>query len=211
VSALPSPLLIVTDRHLARRPLEDIVREAVIGGARWFWLRDRDLEPTERQALAFRLAEIVRPAGGRLSIGADVELAADVGTGAVHVRDVADIARAREMLGPTALIGLSAHSLADVANAQRAGTDYVTFSPIYETVSKPGYGPALGTSAIAQAAQIGIPIVALGGIDAGNAAAVLAAGASGIAVMGGIMRAENPQRTTETLFTALRSKHMIHS
>ena len=211
MSALPSPLLVVTDRHLARRPLEDIVRDAIAGGARWFWLRDRDLEVAERKALALRLAEIVRPAGGRLSIGADVELAADVGAGAVHVRDVAEIPRARQMLGLSALIGLSAHSLADVTNARQAGAGYVTLSPIYETVSKPGYGPALGPHAIEQAAKIGIPIVALGGIDADNAPAILAAGASAIAVMGGIMRAENPQRTTEALFTALTGKHMIHS
>src|SRR4029453_6190204 len=114
-------------------------------------------EPAERKALAFQLAEIVRPAGGRLSIGADVELAADVGTGAVHVRETADIARARQMLGPSALIGLSAHTLTDVANAREAGADYVTLSPIFETVSKPGYGPALGIGAIEQAARIGIP------------------------------------------------------
>jgi thiamine-phosphate pyrophosphorylase len=211
MTALPSPLLVVTDRHLARRPLEDIVREAIAGGARWFWLRDRDLEPAERKALALRLAGIVRSAGGRLSIGGDVELAADVGTGAVHVRDMAGIVRARQTLGPAALVGLSAHSVADVANARDAGADYVTLSPVYETASKPGYGPALGTGAIAQAARIGIPIVALGGIDAGNAAAVLAAGASAVAVMGGVMRAENPQRTTEALFTALTGKLKIHS
>lgn len=211
MNALPSPLLVVTDRHLARRPLEDIVRDAIAGGARWFWLRDRDLEPADRKALAFRLANIVRSAGGRLSIGGDVALAADMGTGAVHARDMDDIVRARQTLGRSALVGLSAHNAADVTNAKEAGADYVALSPIYETVSKPGYGPALGTRAIEHAAKIGIPIVALGGIEADNAPAVLAAGASAIAVMGGIMRAENPQRTTETLFTALTAKHMIHS
>jgi thiamine-phosphate pyrophosphorylase len=199
VNALPSPLLVVTDRHQARRPLEDIVRDAAAGGARWFWLRDRDLQPVERKALALRLAVIVRDAGGRLSIGGDVELAAEAGTRAVHVRDAADIARARRTLGPSALIGLSAHNLADVADAKEAGADYVTLSPIYETASKPGYGPALGIGTIERAAEIGIPIVALGGIETGNAPAARAAGASGIAVMGGIMRAENPQRAIEVL------------
>lgn len=204
MTALPSSLLVVTDRHLARRPLEDVVREAIAGGARWFWLRDRDLELAERRALASRLAEMVRRAGGRLSIGADIDLAAEVGTGAVHVRDIADIARARRALGPSALIGLSAHSVADAANAKQAGADYVTLSPIYETSSKPGYGPALGTAAVEEAARIGIPVVALGGIDARNAAAVRAAGASGIAVMGGVTRADNPQSTIGALLATLR-------
>jgi thiamine-phosphate pyrophosphorylase len=208
MTALPSPLLVVTDRHLALRPLEDIVREAITGGARWFWLRDRDLEPAERKALAVRLGEIVRRAGGCLSIGADIDLATEVGTGAVHVRKIADIARARQALGSSALIGLSAHSLADAANAKHAGADYVTLSPIHETASKPGYGPALGTSTIEQAARTGIAIVALGGIDAHNAAAARTAGASGVGVMGGVMRSENPRRSIEALLAALCTEHV---
>ncbi len=201
MNALPCPLLIVTDRHQARRPLEVIVHDAMAAGARWFWFRDRDLLLAERKALAFQLAEIVRGAGGCLSIGADVELAVEAGTGAVHVRNVADIARARQTLGSAALIGLSAHSVKDAAEAQRAGASYVTLSPIYPTASKPGYGPALGTSAIERAAQIGIPIVALGGIDPDNAPPARAAGASAIAVMGGVMRAEDPQRAVRALLT----------
>ena len=197
--ALPSPLLIVTDRLQAQRPLEDVVRDVVAAGVRWIWFRDRDMEPTERRRLALRLANIVHGAGGRLSIGGDVELAAETGTGAVHARDLAEIAHARRMLGPQALIGLSAHCVADVANANNAGADYVTLSPIHETASKPGYGPALGNAAITQAARIGIPVVALGGIAADNAAAAMKAGAAGIAVMGGVMRATSPVDTIKTL------------
>jgi thiamine-phosphate pyrophosphorylase len=208
MTALPSPLLVVTDRHLARRPMEDIVCDAIAGGARWFWLRDRDLEPAERKALAFRLGDMVRRAGGSLSIGADIDLAAEVGTGAVHVREFTDIARARRALGSSALIGLSAHSVADAANAKRAGADYVTLSPIHETASKPGYGPALGPSAIEQAARTGIAIVALGGIDAHNAAAARTAGASGVAVMGGVMRSEHPRRSIEALLAVLCTEHV---
>ena len=206
--ALPSPLLIVTDRHQAQRPLEDIVRDAVAAGARWVWLRDRDLERTERRRLALRLAEIVHGAGGRLSIGGDVELAAETSLSAVQVRDLASLAHARRALGPLALVGLSAHSVADAANARKADADYVTLSPIHETASKPGYGPALGTEAIAQAARIGIAVVALGGITAANAAAARQAGAAGIAVMGGVMRAANPQETIRTLLAAVSAESM---
>jgi thiamine-phosphate pyrophosphorylase len=205
--ALPSPLLIVTDRHQAQRPLEDIVRDVVAAGARWIWFRDRDLERTERRRLAFRLAEIVHGANGRLSIGGDVKLAAETGTGAAHVRDLASIAHARQALGPLALIGLSAHSVADVTEASLAGADYVTLSPIHESASKPGYGPALGTEAIAQAARIGIAVVALGGITADNAATARQAGA-GIAVMGGVMRAANLQDTIKTLLAECSAERM---
>lgn len=186
---IPSPLLVVTDRHQARRPLEQVVAEAVSAGAQWIWFRDRDLEAAERRRLAFQLSEIVQSAGGQLSIGGDIGLAADTGANAVHVRDVPAIEEAKRVLGPDALVGLSAHSVADVADARTAGADYVTLSPIYETVSKPGYGPALGADAIALAARIGIPVLALGGVTAENAVAVRQRSAAGVAIMGDVMRA----------------------
>ena len=76
---MPSPLLVVTDRHQARRPLEQIVAEVLSAGARWIWFRDRDLEVAERRQLAMRLVKLVRGAGGCLSIGSDLELAVEAG------------------------------------------------------------------------------------------------------------------------------------
>ncbi len=203
---LPSPLLVVTDRHQARRPLEDIIHDAVKSGARWVWLRDRDMERVERRRLALRLMEIVGRAGGVLSIGDDTELAAEIGAHAAHLRDVASVARARAMLGADSLIGLSAHRPAQAAEARAAGADYITLSPVFETASKPGYGPALGLDAIGSAAKSGIPVVALGGIDALNAPAVFNAGAAGIAVLGGVMRASTTQDAVRALFDALRAR-----
>jgi thiamine-phosphate pyrophosphorylase len=200
---IPSPLVVVTDRHLARRPLETIVSEAVSAGARWIWLRDRDLEREQRRRLALRLAGIVREVHGVLSIGADLELARDTGSAAVHLRDVASIAQARHVLGASALIGMSAHGAADAAAARAAGADYVTLSPIYPSASKPGYGPALGPEAIALAAKERIPVIALGGIAAENVGALRAAGAAGIAVMGGIMGAQRPAEVVRDLLGRL--------
>jgi thiamine-phosphate pyrophosphorylase len=200
---IPSPLLVVTDRHQARRPLEDVVAEIVAAGARWIWFRDRDMESPERRRLALRLSDIVQSAGGRLSIGGDVALAADVGTSAVHVRDATAVTEARRLLGPAALVGMSAHGVADVKNARAAGADYVTLSPIYETTSKPGYGPALGPEGIALAASLGIPVLALGGITADHAPAVRQTGAAGVAIMGGVMRAESPRDVVAGLLQRL--------
>jgi len=196
---IPSPLLVVTDRHPARRPLETIISEAVSAGARWVWLRDRDLPGEQRRRLALRLAGIVREVRGVLSIGADIALARDIGSDAVHLRDIASVAQARHVLGASALIGMSAHSAADAAAASVAGADYVTLSPIYPSASKPGYGPALGPEAIALATKAGVPVIALGGISAENVAAVRAAGATGIAVMGSIMSAEQPAEVVRDL------------
>jgi thiamine-phosphate pyrophosphorylase len=206
VNGIPSPLLVVTDRHQARRPLEQIVAEVVSAGARWIWFRDRDLEIAERRQLAMRLTKLMQAAGGCLSIGGDVELAAEAGTNAVHVRGIAGVAQARQLLGPGALVGLSAHSVADAEDAHAAGADYVTLSPIYQSASKPGYGPPLGLDAIKRAAQIGIPVLALGGIIANNAAAAMNAGAAGIAVMGSVMAADRPAAViNEILQTTARA------
>jgi thiamine-phosphate pyrophosphorylase len=186
---LPSRLLLVTDRHQAAVALADIVSDALAAGAGWVSLRDRDLPPAERRALAQRLLAIVRARGAHLSIGGDVDLAAEIAADGVHLAANASVAAARARLGPHALIGVSAHGDADIAAAAAAGADYATLSPIFATASKPGYGPALGVAALAHAARRALPVFALGGITAVRADECLRAGAAGIAVMGEVMRA----------------------
>jgi thiamine-phosphate pyrophosphorylase len=188
MTALPSGLLMVTDRQLATAPLEQIAKDAVDAGLRWIWLRDRDLAPAERRALAVRLLAIARAGGARLSIGGDVDLACELAADGVHLADgasAADVAAARARLGGQALIGLSTHGEAETV----PGADYVTLSPIFSTSSKPGYGPALGLAALARAARSDIPVLALGGVTAMRVAACRRAGAAGVAVMGELMRA----------------------
>jgi len=189
VNALPSRLLVVTDRHQAAAPLDAIATQAILAGVRWIWLRDRDMAAAERRALAARLLAITRRHGARLSIGGDVELAGELAAAGVHLGAGASVAAARQKLGSEALIGISAHGDADIAAAAAAGADYATLSPIYPTQSKPGYGPALGVAAIARAAQSALPVLALGGVTAARAPACLRAGAAGIALMGEAMRA----------------------
>jgi len=189
LNALPSRLLLVTDRRQAAAPLDAIVTEAVSAGARWIWLRDRDMPADARRALATRLLAVTRRHGARLTIGGDIDLAAEIAADAVHLAAGASVAAARARLGPAALIGLSAHDLSEVARAETEGADYVTLSPIFATQSKPGYGPALGLAALTEASRLGLPVLALGGVTMARAAACLRAGAGGIAVMGEAMRA----------------------
>jgi thiamine-phosphate pyrophosphorylase len=190
---LPGPLLVITDRHQARHSIETIAAAAGRGGGRWLLLRDKDLAREERRDLAVRLAEIAVEQGFTLSVSADIDLAAEVEAG-VHLQTAAAVAPARSRLGSAAIIGMSAHGLDDVRAAVAAQADYVTLSPIFLTDSKPGYGPALGTAALRAAAECDIPVLALGGVTADTAAACLAAGARGVAVMGEIMRADDPAR-----------------
>jgi thiamine-phosphate pyrophosphorylase len=199
---LPSPLLVITDRREARHPIEVIAEAVGQAGGHWLLLRDKDLDPPERRALAGRLGAIARRYGMHLSVSRDVDLAAEIGA-SVHLQSAAAVSAARHRLGSGVLIGVSAHTLADVQAAGAAGADYVTLSPIFLTASKPGYGPALGVAAITDAARHGIAVVALGGVTAGAARLCRDAGAAAVAVMGDIMRSEQPGRNVRALLAAL--------
>jgi thiamine-phosphate pyrophosphorylase len=204
--ALPAPLLVITDRHQARHPIETIADAVGQGGGRWLMLRDKDLDPPARHRLAARLAEIAGRHGMHLSVSRDVDLAAEFGA-SLHLQSAAAVGAARQRLGPGALIGVSAHGQAEVAAAAAAGADYVTLSPIFLTASKPGYGPAVGLGALAAAARLSSgPVIALGGVNEDNIAACLAAGARGIAAMGEIMRAADPEATVRRLIAAIEKK-----
>jgi thiamine-phosphate pyrophosphorylase len=201
---LPSPLLVITDRHQARHSIETIADAVGHAGGGWFMLRDKDLEPALRRGLAARLAEIVGRHGMHLSVSRDVALAAECGA-SVHLQRAAEVGAVRQRLAPGVLIGVSAHGLDEVAAAAAAGADYVTLSPIFLSPSKPGYGPALGVAAIKPAASLGIAVIALGGLTADLVGPCLAAGAAGVAVMGEIMRSDNPGRAVGGLLGACRA------
>jgi thiamine-phosphate pyrophosphorylase len=204
VTALPAPLLVITDRHQARLPMEAIVDAVGRGGGRWLQVRDRDLERDERERLAVCLTRVARNHGVHVSIGADVELAAALGA-SVHLQSADTVSSARRRLSADAVIGVSAHGLAEAAAAAAAGADYVTLSPIFLTASKPGYGPALGVAAIEAAAKLDVPVLALGGVMMENVGDCLAAGALGVAVMGEIMRSSDPAEMVRRFVAAMEA------
>ena len=200
------PLLVISDRSQARLPLIGIAEAVFRGGCRWFSLREKDLPAAERRALLADLVELGRPFGALVMAHEDIGAVEAVSAAGVHLPAGSDPAAARRRL-PRGLIGVSAHSENEAGAQLRAGADYVTLSPIFLTDSKPGYGPALGLDALAAAAAKALgPIVALGGITPHNAAACLAAGARGVAVMGEIMRAADPEATIRQLLAVLSLK-----
>jgi len=188
---LPSPpVLVITDRYQAQRPLEEIAAALFDGGCRWLSLREKDLPVPERRALLQRFAALAREFGATVTVHDDLDAAAALGLG-VHLPAHGSIVEARRALGAKALIGISAHDAAEVVNAAATSADYATLSPIFLTQSKPGYGPALGLDALSGPWKL--PVLALGGVDGENAAACLEAGAAGVAVMGEAMRAASPK------------------
>ncbi|QJE74449.1 thiamine phosphate synthase [Aerophototrophica crusticola] len=198
---LPTPpLLLITDRTQARLPLVDVVAAAVAGGCRWVSLREKDLCPAGRLALLAELRAVTGPAGAQLTVHGDLDAAR--ACDGVHLGAGGDVTAARDLLGPGALVGVSCHTVDAVRRAAAAGADYVTLSPIFLTDSKPGYGPALGPGALRGAAAIGVPVLALGGVGVATAAACREAGAAGLAVMGGVMRAAEPAGLVRRLLGA---------
>lgn len=187
-------ILLITDRTQVRTSVEEVV-QAACGkmGCGWVLFRERDMEPAARRDMARTLREVTRGCKAKFSVSASAVLAAEVGAEGVHLQRVEDLPEARAKL-PNGWIGVSAHSVRDVHAAHAAGADYVTLSPIFPSESKPGYGPPLGLESIRQAAEIGIPILALGGVTPKSAHSCIEAGAHGLAVMGTVMRAKDPGR-----------------
>jgi thiamine-phosphate pyrophosphorylase len=199
------PLLIISDRRQARLPLDELAEAAFAGGCRWFSLREKDLPPTERRALLGALVKLGRRCGATVTVHEDVDAALHMGADGVHLPSGSRPETARAKLAG-ALIGASAHSAEEASALLSAGADYVTLSPVFITASKPGYGPALGVEGLARAvAQTPGPVIALGGITAENAALCLSAGAHGVAVMGEVMRAADPQATVAAIIRAMRN------
>ncbi|MCH7942269.1 MAG: thiamine phosphate synthase [Proteobacteria bacterium] len=179
------PLLVITDRTMTNRPLAEMAEAVFKGGCRWLMLREKDLDAAARDALAAEIIAVAKPYGAHVTINRDYVEGAD----GVHLPQGCPVERDRG-----GLIGVSAHSHEEAQRAADAGADYVTLCPVFITASKPGYGPALGLDELGKvASRLAIPIIALGGIDADNAAACLEAGAKGVAVMGAVMAAADPE------------------
>jgi thiamine-phosphate pyrophosphorylase len=200
------PLLVISDRSQATRPLIEIAEAAFRAGCRWFSLREKDLSAPERLDLLRALVALGHRFGATVTAHEDIEAVVATGADGVHLPGGGDPASARLRL-PAGLIGVSAHAPQEAEAQLKAGADYVTLSPIFLTASKPGYGPAVGLDALAAASRLSPgPVVALGGIGADNIAACRAAGARGIAVMGEIMRAADPEATVRRLLDAIEKK-----
>jgi thiamine-phosphate pyrophosphorylase len=197
------PLLVISDRRQARRPLEEVAEAIFAGGCRWLSLREKDLPAAERRALLGVLTVLARCWQATVTVHEDIDAAAMAGAGGVHLPSAGNPKAARARL-PDGLIGASAHSAAEASALLGSGADYVTVSPVFITASKPGYGPAIGLNGLAEiVAQVPGPVIALGGIMPANAPLCLSAGASGVAVMGEVMRATNPQATVEAILAAI--------
>jgi len=199
------PLLLVTDRRQARHPLADIVAAALTGGCRWISLREKDLPEDEQVPLARTLCRLAHKSSARVMLHGEASLAKLAGADGVHLPSGSDPATARALLGPEKLVGVSIHTVSEAASIDPAMADYALAGPAFETPSKPGYGPEIGRKGLFEIARAaGVPVLAIGGINTARVAEVIAAGCAGVAVMGGVMRAADPQHEVGALIATLQ-------
>jgi thiamine-phosphate pyrophosphorylase len=160
------------------------VSAAVAAGIDLIQIREKKLSARALFELTERAVELTAGKRTRIIVNDRADIAAGTGAAGVHLttRSI-DAATIRKTFGEDFLIGASTHSLDEARAARDGGADFAVFGPIFETTSKPEYGPPLGLEALTEAARelAPFPLLALGGISVENAHECLRAGASGIA------------------------------
>ena len=193
---------------------EELLRRAeatLAGGARVLQYRDKSDEHARRLREATALAALCRHHAALFIVNDDVELAANAGAGGVHVgRDDRGVTEARARLGAQAVIGASCYdSLARAEAAAAAGADYLAFGSFYPSTVKPG-APRPQPALLGEARRFGLPLVAIGGIDADNAAPLIAAGADAVAVISSVFQKPIVMKRMPTM-TASTTQKIMHS
>ncbi len=200
----PFDLYLVTDPSWARGVVETIARalEGAPPGRVGVLVRDASLDARALGRLAEQVIDVARPRGARVLVSDDVDVASCVGADGVHLRESSvapEVARAR--LAEGALVGASRHDRVGVASAAASGADFVVLAPFLDV---PGKGPSLGAAGFRAATSgVGIPVLALGGIDAITIPLALTAGAAGVAVRRAISGARDPSTSMAELLLAL--------
>jgi thiamine-phosphate pyrophosphorylase len=193
---------LITDRRLARdlAARADVALAGLAPGTAALHLREKDLGGRELLALARALGAVCRRRGQLLVVNDRLDVALAAGAGGVHLPSAGiPPADARRLVGAACLVGVSCHSAEDVARARACGADFAFLSPIHDTPSKRAYGPPLGIAALRGAAALGLPLVALGGIDAARAAEARAAGAIGVAAIRAWLEGPDPAAAVRRL------------
>ena len=194
-------LYAVTDRAwLQGRSLADCVRQAIAGGATFVQLREKDAQRDEIVALGRELLDICRAAGIPFVIDDEVDIALEIGADGVHVgQDDMACENARAMLGPDAIVGVSAQTVEQALAAQAAGADYLGVGALIPTPTKPDAVDVTLEELNAICAAVDIPVVGIGGLNAGTIGRLAGTSADGAAVVSAIFSADDCEAATREL------------
>lgn len=199
-------LYLVTDRAAAQgRGLVGIVRAAVQGGASIVQLRDKDARTRDSLRLALELKALLEPLGVPLIVNDRLDLALACGAAGVHLgQDDLPCELARRLVGAECLLGVSVSTPEEARRATGEGADYLGVSPVFDTPTKRDTPTATGLAGLAAIRAVThLPLIAIGGLNEGNAGQVMAAGADGIAVVSALMAAEDTAAAARALRLAI--------
>jgi thiamine-phosphate pyrophosphorylase len=198
-------LYLVTDPELAGgRRLTDIVSAAVRGGVTLVQLRDKHAGGRALLETARALKSVLDPMGVPLLINDRVDVAHAAGSGCHVGQSDLPATAARAILGPEAILGVSVDDPEQARAIDPAQVDYVAHGPFAATATKADAGVAVGAEGLTSARRLtGLPLIAIGGIDARNAADAVRAGADGIAVVSAIMAAADVEAASGELRAAI--------
>lgn len=205
--ARAAPLLhVLTDPHLSRgRSHLEVVEAALAGGADVIQFRDKMLSGSRLTEVAWPLREATRRAGRVFIVNDSLELASSVDADGLHIGEGdLEVALARRMWTAPKVLGVSARTPARARAAASEGADYLGTGPVFGTTSKANAPEAIGLTGLRGViAQVSIPVIAIGGVDAANAALAIEAGASGVAVISSVVAADDVERATHELRRAI--------
>jgi thiamine-phosphate pyrophosphorylase len=199
-------LMLVTDPAMTvARGLIPTVLEAVAGGVTIVQLRDKGADDATKTAAAIALRDALAPSRVPLIVNDRPSVALAAGAAGAHIgQDDGNPAAARALLGRDALIGLSVTNAAEVAMVDPGVVDYVGLGPAIASATKADAAPAIGIDGLAAiGARLPVPFIAIGGITEGNAAEMIRAGATGVAVVSAICAADDPRAAARRIRNAM--------
>lgn len=213
---LPHPTLsLVTDRSYATtRSLATLVAAAVLGGVDLVQLREKDLPGGDLLALANDIRESTADGKALFIVNDRVDVALAAGADGVQLGEDAMPVEAVRRIAPGLLIGRSVHSVEGAQEAEAQGADFLVVGTIFPTGSKTDIEPA-GPGLLERiATSVSLPFLAIGGVTSRNVSQVMAAGATGAAVISAILAAHDPRVAAEELkgsMTAVARQGVVSS
>ncbi len=191
----------------------DSIGLALEGGCRWIQLRMKDATDDEVRPIAIAAKAMCEGYGATFVIDDRVALVKELGADGVHLgKNDMPIREARRVLGPDFIIGGTANTLADVIDHSEAGADYIGCGPFRFTTTKKKLSPVLGLEGYRhivegmRAAQINLPIVAIGGITEADIPAIMSTGVTGIALSGTVLRADHPVEKMNQIINIIKQQ-----
>ncbi|MBR1657283.1 MAG: thiamine phosphate synthase [Synergistaceae bacterium] len=211
LSAEDLRLYAVTDRYwLNGRTLSEVVSEAISGGATMIQLREKNLSHDDFKREALEIQALCRENHIPFIINDDVELACEISADGVHVgQDDMKAGNARKLIGNEKILGVSVRTAEEALEAERQGADYLGAGAVFHTGSKDDAVDITHEALREICRAVKIPVVAIGGINAGNIHILEGSGIEGVAVISAVFASNNITEAAGEL-RGLSEKYFAH-